>query len=186
MIKQFRYLFLLLSFSLFAQEYHVDKTKENTVKFISDAPIEDIEGVTNNIDGYIYLPDPFTADSSEVYFEVDLRTLDTGIGLRNRHMRDNYLETDKYPYASFKGIITQRAEKDENSFELKVHGEMQIHGVSKEMELTGIMQKYGDDLKIISRFEVKLSDHNINIPRFMFLKIDETMKIELEFFVKKL
>ena len=39
---------------LVAGEYHVDKERENQVKFISDAPLEDFEGVTDKIDGYIF------------------------------------------------------------------------------------------------------------------------------------
>ena len=72
----------------------MDLKAKNLVAFISDAPIEDIEGVTSAIDGYvIWSGDSLTLDanyeSSEVYFEVELAGLKTGIGLRDSHLRDN-------------------------------------------------------------------------------------------------
>ena len=80
---------------------NVDKSAENMVKFISDAPIEDFEGVTSSIDGYLFWEGDDLLNQSELYFEVDLNTVDTGIGLRNRHMRENYLHTDKFPKTHF-------------------------------------------------------------------------------------
>lgn len=100
--------FLIIFFQNSVTELQVDHTKKNLVRFISDAPIENFEGITNNIDGYIYFEQEDFTNNSELYFEVDLRTIDTGIGLRNRHMRDNYLETDQYPFTFFSGKIGNR------------------------------------------------------------------------------
>ena len=47
-------LLLSISITIFAKEYHVKKSDKNIVKFISNAPIEDFEGVTDNIDGYLF------------------------------------------------------------------------------------------------------------------------------------
>ena len=92
--------------NLISAEYHVQKSDKNLIKFISKAPIEDFEGKTSKIDGYLKSENP-DFSNGELYFEVDLRKLDTDNGLRDRHMRDNYLHTDKYPYASYTGKITK-------------------------------------------------------------------------------
>ena len=127
------FFFLLFSFAsisiLNASEFHIKKSDKNSVKFISDAPIEDFEGVTNKIDGYLYFENEID-NNSQLHFEVDLRTLDTGIGLRNRHMRENYLETEQYPKAAYTGKITKAEKLEENQFEVQVSGEMNIHGIS--------------------------------------------------------
>ena len=84
----------------------MNRDHDNLVRFISQAPIEDFDGVTDRIDGYVLL-DGLRFESSaggpetEFYLEVELASLDTGIGLRNRHMRENYLEVEEYPYATF-------------------------------------------------------------------------------------
>ncbi len=178
-------LLLLLAAPLAAQtEYHVDKKAKNEVKFISDAPVEDFEGVTGSIDGYLSYGAGGVTDDSKLYFEVDLRTLDTGIGLRNRHMREDYLHTDTYPYAKFSGRITQ-FEKTGGAQKVTVRGSMDIHGVKKPMRVTGTLHDSGSSLRIKTEFEVKLTDHDIEVPQFMFLKIDESMQLLLDFHLKK-
>ncbi|MCB0742542.1 MAG: YceI family protein [Ignavibacteriae bacterium] len=173
-------LLLSISISIFAKEYHVKKSDKNIIKFISDAPIEDFEGVTDNIDGYLFYEKDLT-NESQLYFEVDLRTLDTGIGLRNRHMRENYLETEQYPMAAYTGKITKAEKLEENQFEVQVSGEMNIHGISIPQIIEGriIINDWG--IRVITNFIVKLSDHKIEIPSLMFMKIDENMDLQLDF-----
>jgi len=181
---------LYVSGTIFAAEYHVDTERENIVKFISDAPIEDFEGVTSDIDGFVLwsgedLLAVKATDSTELYFEVHLETLDTGIGLRNRHMRDNYLETKDYPYATYAGSILRANSTDSNWISIDLTGEFTVHGEPRMMELSVAALPEGDGYRVKSEFEVKLSDHGIDIPKLMFLKIDERMQLELDFYLKK-
>jgi len=180
------YVIIFLSLSVFAGEYHVDKEADNLVKFVSDAPIEDFEGITKNIDGYIYWQGDDLVNKSELYFEVDLNTVDTGIGLRNRHMRENYLHTDNYPKTHFTGkLITAKKIKDDQ-YEVEAEGEFYVHGVKKEKKVSGQLQKIdGDRYQISAKFTVPLSEHNIEVPSIMFYKIDENMELNVVFFVKK-
>lgn len=173
--------FLFLCISLSAQEFQVDKSKSNSVKFISNAPIENFEGVTNQIDGYLYLVSFDDLTKNQLYFEVDLNTLDTGIGLRNRHMRENYLETDKYQFTYFEGKIDSIKLLSENKYEVLVSGKMSIHGVTKDISLNGTIIKDEKNIQIESNFSVALSDYKIEIPKLMFMKIDENMKLVLDF-----
>ena len=182
-MKSILKIILCLSISGFisAQEYHVKKSEDNLVKFISDAPIEDFEGITDNIDGYLYLQNADFSGVSELYFEVDLRTLDTGIGLRNRHMRDNYLETDDFPMAAYSGKIANAKQISKNRWQVDVSGKMKIHGVERAQKISGEISFSKKGVKIESKFNVKLSDHKIDIPSLMFYKIDEEMHLEVNF-----
>jgi polyisoprenoid-binding protein YceI len=180
------FVLMFLTGSVLAQtvEYHVDTRANNVVKFISSAPIEDFEGVTKRIDGYVLHQGTELTDNSDVYFEVDLRTLDTGIGLRNRHMREDYLHTDKFPYARYKGSIVrvQRSGRDNT---VAVRGTMDIHGVTRQMDINATLTLTNNGYRVKSSFQIKLPDHDIPIPRFMFLKISEVMRLELDFHLKK-
>lgn len=181
----FTYLLLLAAVPMTAQvEYHVDRKADNMVKFISDAPVEDFEGVTKHIDGYLMHQSDGLTDGSKLYFEVDLRTMDTGIGLRNRHMREDYLHTDKYPFAKFTGRIVS-ANPAGGKTKVTVRGHMDIHGVKKSMKIHGTVSERSSSVRIATTFDVKLTDHKIEVPSFMFLKIDETMKLVLNFNLKK-
>ena len=168
---------------VFAQEYHIDKSKENLVKFISDAPLEDIEGVTNSIDGYMYLISVDDLTDNQLYFEVDLTTIDTGIELRNRHMRDNYLETEKYRFTFFEGKIDKVSKATGENYDVDVSGKIFIHGVTKDINVKGTLKKSGDGYHVETDFTVALSDYSIDIPQLMFMKIDEEMQVVLKFYL---
>jgi len=174
--------FALISISTSA-EFHIDQSKKNSIKFISDAPIEEFEGNTSKIDGYIASKDE-NMFGAEVYFEVDLTSVETGIGLRDRHMRDNYLHTNKYPMAEFKGKIV-KFEKSGNNYDVSVEGTIKIHGIEKKVKIDGTMQKTENGFLVETKFIVKLSDHKIEIPQIMFSKINEDMDLRLSFYIKK-
>lgn len=183
--KIYMFFILLIASHVYAAEFQVDKSKKNMVKFISDAPVEDFEGVTNKIDGYFVYDGNELANNSELYFEVDLRTLDTGIGLRNRHMRENYLHTDKYPMTTFKGKMVKADRASSGDYNVTVEGTIFIHGVSRTLKTTGTLTPNENGYRIKSSFEVRLTDHNIEVPKLMFMKISNTMKLQLDFYLKE-
>ena len=127
-------LIIALSLKMQSKEHHVDKSKKNMVKFISDAPVEDFEGTTDNIDGYLF-SESGELKGTDLYFEVDLNTVDTGIGLRNRHMRENYLHTDKYPKTSYTGKIVEVNKIDDKHYKVKADGKFKVHGIEKDKKV---------------------------------------------------
>jgi len=176
------------------QEYQVDLTGENQVRFISDAPFEDFEGITRRVDGFVFLAGEGLAgvtdlSHSEFHFEVDLASLDTGLGLRNRHMRENYLETERFPFASFSGRVLELAEIGEGVLLAKAGGTFTIHGVSRPREIdcrvssAELAQSATGQggLRVECAFQVALSDHDIPIPKLMFMKISDVVELDLRF-----
>jgi polyisoprenoid-binding protein YceI len=177
----------LIYTNLNAGEYQVDTSQQNLVKFISDAPIEDFEGITDKIDGFLFWEGEELTSNSSLYFEVDLNTVDTGIGLRNRHMRDNYLHTDKYPITHYTGKIIDLIKVSDTEYQISTEGEIFIHGVTKSLSVQGNLIKKSDDIfRIKVNFSVALTDFEIEVPSIMFYKIDENMELVLDFFVKKI
>ncbi len=175
---------LATALTVSAAEFHVDKERDNMVKFISDAPLEDFEGITDQIDGYVYYEGEEWTNASELYFEVDLNSIDTGIGLRNRHMRENYLHTDKYPITYFSGKIISVEDSTNGIKKVITSGKIFIHGIEKPLETSGTLTPYENGFRIKTSFSVMLSDFNIEIPQIMFMKIDEEMRLRLDFFIK--
>lgn len=176
------YMLLAVTFITQGTELHVKQGAKNQVVFVSDAPFGKFEGTTNNIDGYLYWENNILTANSSLYFEVDLNTLDTGIGLRNRHMRENYLQTDKYRFASFKGKITNVTAVSQGSFKVDVDGAMTIHGVTQSIKITGTLAKTDESsYNLKSDFTVKLSSYNIEIPSIMMVKLSEVIELHLNF-----
>ncbi|MBU1983946.1 YceI family protein, partial [bacterium] len=109
--------------------------KQNSVRFVSDAPTEKIVGKTNQISATLELDPDNVAATAVGVFEVDLTTLKTGIGLRDRHMRENHLETDEFPVAIFRLIRVISTDKPAlipgEQVQVDAEGELILHGVAK-------------------------------------------------------
>jgi len=188
----FKIFYLLLAiccfsyYSSFSKEYNVDKSAKNIVKFISDAPMEDFEGITNKIDGYLINDDISNLKNSDFYFEVDLNSVKTGIALRDRHMREDYLNTAKYRYTSFKGKIIDSKKINDNEYEFTAKGNKFISGITKEITIKGIIYNINNSYRIKANWSIKLPDFNIKVPQFMFLRINEEIKLEVDFYLKRI
>lgn len=176
-----------------SQEYVVDLEAPREVKFISQTTLEGFEGVTDRIDGYVYLGEGTTSadlapgarlTGSSLYLEVDLASIDTGIGLRNRHMREEYLETDDFPFATFEGVIAAVGEHPDGGLRITSPGTFSAHGIGQTRTIDCQVQASGDGYRVGCAFMVSLSDHQIEVPRVMFLKLAEEVRVEIDFSLK--
>ncbi len=176
-----------------SQEYAVDLEAPRAVKFISQTTLEGFEGITERIDGFVFLGEGTTpADlapgatlrGSSLYLEVDLASIDTGIGLRNRHMREQYLETDDFPFATFEGVIAAVGEHPDGGLRITSPGTFTAHGVGTIRTIDCQVRPQGDGYRVGCAFMVTLSDHDMKIPRVMFLKLAEQARVEIEFSLK--
>ncbi|MCB1061248.1 MAG: YceI family protein [Calditrichaeota bacterium] len=156
-------------------------SSSNHISFTSDAPLEEVVGKTNDAAGFIMLPDDTSPGSAEVH--VELATLSTGLSLRDKHMRENHLETDKYPQAVFKmtaleipgGKLT-----DGQKTPVTVKGTLTLHGVEKEITPMSWLTLNGDQLSIESKFSVGLKDYNIERPEFLVMKLADEQRVEVK------
>jgi len=176
------YFVLVFAAGLSADDWQVDKSADNLVHFYSSTTLLDFEGTTRNIDGYIYWEGfKFFGDNNEVYFEVQLATFNTGIGKRDRDMREDVLETKKYPVASFNGKFTE-VKQSGNTFNVVVSGELTLHGQSREMDITADIVLEEGVMNIKSSFNILLKDYNIEAPNLLaFIKVAQEIKISLDF-----
>ncbi len=172
-----------------AEEWHVDLEKPRVAKFISRAPLEEFEGVTDAIDGYLYWEGDSLFANNEFYFEVLLNTLDTGIGLRNRHMREKYLETDRWPVASYRGQIDSVRVMDSAGvrvMKVRTRGKFAVHGVERPLTVQAkLVQVAPETFRVTAAFQIELPDFNIEIPRIMFFKLSKVIRIEVMFHLKQ-
>jgi polyisoprenoid-binding protein YceI len=165
----------------------------NIVAFTSDAPVEVINGTTNQVTGDISLDDSFKFDAKhpfKVNFEVDLASIDTGIALRNEHMRDNFLETGKYPKAIYKATSIQVLKKPDlkkpQSIQLISTGDFTVHGVTtkKTIPLTVDYKpaagKTPAQVRIKGKFPVPLAQHHIKRPEAILVKLAETVFVNVD------
>ena len=215
--RQISLLLSTLSFlSIFAVNLSADHHQSQVIfhtyddkdlfQFKSKALLETIVGTTNQITGKIIVhPDDVTKDL-QATFEIDLASIKTGIKMRDEHLREQYLETKKFPKAilTIEKIIKveekERKEERKTSQKLEngksayvdAEGLLKLHGVEKRITLKGVKVTYlkgskeleaghmfGDLLKIDGNFSLKLSDFKIKVPQFLVLKLSEEIQIEI-------
>ena len=180
-------IFLLAGF-LHGEEWQVKENSKNSVQFISSTTLLDFEGNTNKIDGYLYWEgDTIFEKNAELYFEVDLNSVETGNGKRDRDMREEVLETDKWPTTYFKGTIINFSQiGSSEKYDVTTKGKMFIHGVEKELEIPGIITITGNEMNIQTNFSVFLEDYSIEAPSLLaFIKVAEEIKLNLNFYLSK-
>jgi len=165
--------FSAFSFLTYSQNF---VTEDGKAVFTSKAPLNEFDGVSQKLHGLVDL------DKNLVYFYLDLNTLDTGIGLRDRHMRENYLETDKYPFAEFTGKMLTVPDLDSGDWvAVEVEGIFKIHGKEKQIQIPGMLKKEEKGLvKLQADFEVLLGDFDIEIPKLVFYELAEKQLVHIE------
>ena len=194
--------FLMVSGVSFAQsavEFKAaDPIGRNTVQFKTAAPLEDIVGITNKINGQIKVnPNDLRDAATSARFEVDLADLKTGIALRDTHMREQYLQTDKYPTAIFTLERIRKASastlKPNSIVALTVEGTFELHGVRRKVEVPATVSYVpesessmpklpGNLLRVTSEFDIRLADYNIERPQMVILKVGDTARVSLDVF----
>jgi polyisoprenoid-binding protein YceI len=181
---------VLLLFSLCARagEWHVDKGAKNLVKFTSEVVVLTFDGVTDKIDGYIYWEgNSFLEKNSRLRFEVDLNSIETGIGKRDRDMRD-VLETEKWPVTYFEGSISglEKIDSTVTAYRVTAKGNMFIHGVVKEIEVPGTIAFEQDRMHIKAGLMILLQDYNIEAPSLAaFIKVSQEVRLLVDFYLKE-
>jgi polyisoprenoid-binding protein YceI len=187
MMKKFLLILILASGLIYADEWQVEKTTKNSVQFISSTTLLDFEGNTSSIDGYLYWEgDSILAENNELYFEVELNSVKTGNAKRDRDMREEVLETDKFPTTHFKGSIIKFEESSAGVFTVNTKGMFFLHGNKMEMEIPGEITIKDDQMNIKTNFSVFLNEFDIEAPSLLaFIKVAEEIKLNLNFYLKK-
>jgi polyisoprenoid-binding protein YceI len=160
---------------------------DTEVVFESKAPLETFEGRTSQVSGSI---DPVAGEDGAIalHVAVDMASLDTGIELRNRHMRENHLHTDEHPEATFDGAKIVEGDAAalaaEGDHDVTLEGDFTLHGVTRTLQVPARISRTsaGGDarIRLTCEFEVSLADYEIPRPRMLMLKLNEIQKIHVE------
>lgn len=159
-----------INFSVFTLGAQKFSTATGDVGFISDAPLEKIEARSTQLQGLLDVSDKNFA------FKIYIKTFD---GFNNQlqkvHFYENYLETDKYPIAFFKGKILEDLVKGKSLYRAK--GILEIHGVQNERIIEVNINLNHKSIQFNSEFTVQLAEHDIDLPRIVYQKVSEEITV---------
>jgi len=175
---------LFVGVSAVKAQIYTAKEGGTSISFFSEAPLENIEAVNK---GAMIV---FKSSTGDLQMSVSIQNFKFKNALMEEHFNENYMESDKYPKAIFKGRINDPVDYNKDGEQkVTVAGKLEMHGVTKEVTLTGSIVKEGAGFKLSSKTKIKVSDYNIKVPS-MYVKniaevVDVTFSAVLEPFQKK-
>lgn len=160
------------SLNLAGQTLYASKNVQ--LSLFSSAPIEDIAAKTSAGNSV------YNAATGDLVFSVAINTFKFPKSLMQEHFNSDYLESDKYPRATFKGKVQERPDVTKNgAYPITVVGELDVHNVKQTRTIPGTLTVNNGVMTMSSEFMVKCVDHHIEIPRLVFKNIAESIKMNV-------
>lgn len=174
-------LLLILSSSffytnLFAQDKIITKT--GTTTFEASVPsFEEVKG-TNKNSGCI-----LNTKTGEIVGLILMKGFKFKLALMEEHFNENYMESNKYPKAIFKGRIINfdREKITETPQQYEITGTMEIHGATKEISIPAKISKKGNTTIINSSFILNTDDYNITLPLLIRSKVAKKINVTIHY-----
>ena len=165
---------LLTTFSIIAQEKFT--TNSGVINFEASVPFfEEIKAFNNT--AVINLDTKTNSFSCTVMMKDFIFELD----LMQQHFNENYIESERYPKAVFKGKIANFDIKEVTAVEKEylIIGKLYIHGKFKQIEVNAQIKKVNKGIQVTSNFPITIADFNIQIPEKVASKIAKTANTSL-------
>jgi hypothetical protein len=150
------------------------------VSFISNAPLEVITAESEDIIGAINI------EKSSFAFEVSLRSFEGfNSPLQKEHFNENYVESDKYPKATFAGKIIEDINLNKDgTYPVRAKGILSVHGIPAERIIKATIEVLNGEIIVHSGFKISLTDHKIKVPAIVNQKISEIIDVDLKILLK--
>jgi len=150
------------------------QTRSGNISFFSNAPIENIEAANNEVSTKL-------STNGQVIFLVAIRSFVFKNSLMQEHINEDYMESDKYPKATFFGNITNINEVNfakDGIYNVIVNGDLEIHGVKKKIQAPAVLEIKDGKLTAKTSFELAIKDYGIT-GSYIGSKIANDIKITL-------
>lgn len=166
--------FIALTVTAFSQRFI---TKNGHIMFYSETPIETIEAHNKQVNSAL------DTETGEFVFKVLMKSFEFEKALMQEHFNENYVESDEYPVATFKGKIVNSEEvnfSEDGEYNVVVEGELTIHGVTQKIKEKGTFIVAGDQISGESKFIIKPSEYEIKIPKAVINNIAEEIEVTVD------
>ena len=152
-------------------------TRSGRVTFFSKASIENIEANNNEVTSIL------DTKKGEFAFIALIKSFKFKKALMEEHFNENYMESNTFPKANFKGTITDLNKvnfSNDGTYPVIVKGDLTIHGITKNIEVPGTITISQGKISAGSKFNIKVKDYNIKIPTTVVNNISETITITVD------
>ncbi|QSB27405.1 YceI family protein [Flavobacterium sp. CLA17] len=163
----------------FSQQKMISKSGEITFE-ASVASFEEVKATNSSV---TFVLNPATGEIASLALMKGFRFK---VALMEEHFNENYVESDQYPKATFKGKIEgfDPSSLTANPKDFIIKGKLELHGKSKDITTTARISKSASGISIGSAFSVNASDFNIAIPSLVKSKISNKINIQIDAVLK--
>ena len=170
--------FILLSFSPIGEK---KITKTGNITFEASVPsFEEVKAKNETVTCIL------NTENGEIAALALMKGFRFKVALMEEHFNENYIESSKYPKATFKGKIEKfdvsKLSSAEQKFNIK--GKLELHGKTKDLNIIGKIKKNGETINLVSNFSVNVDDFDIEIPSVVSKKLSKQVNITLDFDLK--
>jgi len=165
-----------------SRTYTIAKGGNNVVEFHAEDTYDKFDGKTGDITGTI-AADPANLSAGSVQVAINMDTLDTGNSLRNKEMRERYLETNKFGTATFKsvGVSGPASIAANQPAEINVTGDLTLHGVTKRMTIPVRVVVLPDGrIHATTSFKIHMPDFGISVPHNILVTVNDEVPVRLD------
>ena len=162
---------LTLVISVNAQKFI---TKNGFIGFFSHTPMEDIKADNNQVASILDIA------SGEIVFQVLIKSFHFERALMEEHFNENYMDSEKFPRANFKGKITNLSSVDfkkNGTYEVTVEGELTIRDATNKVSTKGTIEVVSGGINADSKFIIVPEDYKIEIPGVVRDKIAKNVEV---------
>lgn len=137
-------------------------------------------GLVHDIEATAVVREEANTFVADVDARIDARTITTGIGLRDRQMRRDFLETDRFPFITFRGSAVPVDRVGALPFRAVLKGQLTIKETSREIEVPMRVTALRDSYLAEGRITIRMSEFKIPIPRFLIFAAEDPVDIALK------
>ena len=144
------------------------------------------EARTTALKGALSVDPATTALAGEL--SVDLKTLDTGISLRNRHMLDIYLEVQKsedFETAVLSNVDVGSLASGGTEGQSRFTALLRLHGKTQAVAGHTTMSRRESSVRVEASFPVRISDYGIADPRYLGVGVKNEVVVRAVFLANK-
>ena len=165
---------VIISLVGFSQDLY--QLTKGSIKFYSEAPLENIEAVNEKSKSVLNLA------KKQVAVVIPIINFKFESALMEEHFNENYMDTEKFPNGKLQGTINEDIDLTKvGEYDVTITGKLTIHGVEKERTIPVKLKVEKNKILANSKFDVKVADHDIEIPKIVFQNIAEVVEVTVNF-----
>jgi polyisoprenoid-binding protein YceI len=159
--------------------YRLDGAK-SLVRFDAKAFMHDFTGKTSQVQGTVRLVDLDRLTGAEACIRIDAASLDTDNSTRDGIMREDHLETAKFPAIDFVLKQVEGMRRQSGGWEFGARGTLSLHGVSREIFLPVRARPAEGGVRLTAEMPLKMTDYRIRIPKFLFFTVEDQVVVTFD------